>query len=582
MPKIITGNSIEAIKAQARAHHYRLIGIEFGIAPNVTRISAIIQLGSGSQTSLNDVPHDIIIDRCFIHGNPTADVRRGIALNSARTSIIDSHISDCHEVGADSQAICGWNGPGPFKIVNNYLEGAAENVMFGGGDPTIPGLVPSDIEFRRNHLFKPLSWRVGSPQYAGKHWTIKNHFEIKNARRLLIDGNLFENNWKDAQTGYSVVWKSDNSSGSATWAVAEDITFINNIVRHTAAGISIVGKDNNYESDQTKRILIQNNLFYEVNGPAWGGDGTFLKLTETADLKINHNTVEQTGKIVLAYGAANTGFVFENNIFPHNRYGVYGNSEGIGNTALNIYFPGYTFRRNVLAGGQASRYPADNFFPATLDDVGFVNRAGDNYRLLVTSPFKNAGTDGEDIGADIDAIDAAHSGGQSSNQNPVVSITANPTTGSSPLLVSFSSQASDPDGLIASYIWDFGDGNSSPFPSPSHSYQSSGSFTARLTVTDNDGGSSSASVVITVSGTPPVGSDEVVLYASQAQVRAGGWRVVSDTTAAGGARIHHPNAGAGKLSKALANPTHYFEMTFNAEAGRAYRLWIRGKADNNS
>ncbi|HEY7910825.1 MAG TPA: hypothetical protein VIG62_02845 [Blastocatellia bacterium] len=65
-------------------------------------------------------------------------------------------------------------------------------------------------------------------------------------------------------------------------------------------------------------------------------------------------------------------------------------------------------------------------------------------------------------------------------------------------------------------------------------------------------------------------------------MRAGNWIVVSDTTAAGGARIHHPNAGAGKLSSPLANPTHYFEMTFNAEAGRAYRLWIRGKADSNS
>ncbi|HEY7914688.1 MAG TPA: hypothetical protein VIG62_22435, partial [Blastocatellia bacterium] len=57
--------------------------------------------------------------------------------------------------------------------------------------------------------------------------------------------------------------------------------------------------------------------------------------------------------------------------------------------------------------------------------------------------------------------------------------------------------------------------------------------------------------------------------------------MVSDSTAAGGARIHHPNAGASKLTTALANPTHYFEMTFNAEAGRGYRLWVRGKADND-
>ena len=70
-------------------------------------------------------------------------------MNSARTAVVDSYLSNLHEVGADSQAIAGWNGPGPFKIVNNYLEGAGENVMFGGADPRIPNLVPSDIEIRK-------------------------------------------------------------------------------------------------------------------------------------------------------------------------------------------------------------------------------------------------------------------------------------------------------------------------------------------------------------------------------------------------------------------------------------------------
>jgi hypothetical protein len=77
-------------------------------------------------------------------------------------------------VGFDSQAICGVNGPGPFKIVNNYLEGSGENVMFGGADPAIRDLVPSDIEFRGNYCFKPLSWKIGHPSYAGTPWAVKN------------------------------------------------------------------------------------------------------------------------------------------------------------------------------------------------------------------------------------------------------------------------------------------------------------------------------------------------------------------------------------------------------------------------
>ena len=90
-----------------------------------------------------------------------ADVSRGIALNSASTDVINSYVSDCHGLGFDTQAIAGWNGPGPFRIVNNYLEAAGENVMFGGADPKIPDLVPADIEFRNNHCSKPLSWKEG-------------------------------------------------------------------------------------------------------------------------------------------------------------------------------------------------------------------------------------------------------------------------------------------------------------------------------------------------------------------------------------------------------------------------------------
>src|SRR5678816_3181005 len=81
------------------------------------------------------------------------------------------------------------NGPGPYHIINNYIEAAAENIMFGGADAKIPNLVPSDIEIRRNHVFKPLSWKVGDPSYLGRHWAIKNLLELKNARRVTIDGN---------------------------------------------------------------------------------------------------------------------------------------------------------------------------------------------------------------------------------------------------------------------------------------------------------------------------------------------------------------------------------------------------------
>src|SRR5262249_15475102 len=106
-------------------------------------------------------PHDFVIDRCYIHGNALSNSKRGIALNCAAAAIENSYLSDFHAVGFDTQAIAGWNGPGPFTIRNNYLEASGENVMFGGADPSIEGLVPSDIHVHHNLPAKPTDWRNG-------------------------------------------------------------------------------------------------------------------------------------------------------------------------------------------------------------------------------------------------------------------------------------------------------------------------------------------------------------------------------------------------------------------------------------
>jgi hypothetical protein len=407
MPRVLSKNAGPVIKTSAGAHHYRFIGIEFSITNSVSRISSLITLGDDGQTSLDAIPHDIIFDRCYIHGTPTANVRRGITLNSARTSVVDSYISDCHERGADSQAICGWAGPGPFKIVNNYLEGAGENILFGGADSKIEGLIPSDIEIRRNHFFKPLSWKKGHPEYAGVAWTVKNLLELKNARRVLIDGNLFEHNWHDAQVGYAILFKSANSSGKAPWSVTEDVTFTNNIVRHTAAGINILGRDYQDPSEQVKRILIRNNLFYGIEKSKWGGDGAFMKITDTAFVTVDHNTIIQTGNIITAYGQPSSNFTFTNNMIEHNRYGVKGDSEPIGNGTMERYFPALVFKKNVIAGGRSSNYPADNYFLPASASARSMNQAQGEIRFTDLPSSGKTGTDGKAIGCDLEALKRA-------------------------------------------------------------------------------------------------------------------------------------------------------------------------------
>ena len=80
----------------------------------------------------------------------------------------------------------------------------------------------------------------------------------------------------------------------------------------------------------------------------------------------------------------------------------------------------------------------------------------------------------------------------------------------------------------------------------------------------------------------PVTSDEVTLYASDSPLVVGAWTRTTDASAAGGFRLQNANAGAAKITTAQADPADYFELTFRADAGKPYRLWIRGKAGSNN
>jgi len=290
--------------------------------------------------------------------------------------------------------------------------------MFGGAVPALVNNIPSDIEIRGNHFFKPLSWRVGSPSYGGDHWSVKNLLEFKNAQRVLVTGNILENNWLDSQIGMAFLLTPRAEFGKAPWVVVQDITFTYNIVRHSAGGVNIMGIDDEDPQKvvRTKRILIQNNLFVDISGNTWGvGNGRLFQIISGADaVTIDHNTGFQDNLIISTDGAANTNFVYQNNIAPHNAYGVHGSGFGIGLSSLNKFFPGFVFQKNVIegiasSGVSQSSYPVSNFFPLDWAAVKFTDFAKGNYALAPSSPFKNAGTDGKDIGADIAGLNAATS-----------------------------------------------------------------------------------------------------------------------------------------------------------------------------
>jgi PKD repeat protein len=91
------------------------------------------------------------------------------------------------------------------------------------------------------------------------------------------------------------------------------------------------------------------------------------------------------------------------------------------------------------------------------------------------------------------------------NLPPTATISAGPTSGAAPLATRFEVTASDPDGIVSLYEWDFdGDGvyeyASIGGGDVTHRFAQPGSWTAVLRITDNDGAVAFGSVTIDVTG----------------------------------------------------------------------------------
>jgi uncharacterized protein YjdB len=407
LPIILANSNQGALATDFGAHHYRFVALEVSVPASIAN-TGLIRFGSSYEASMAQMPHDLVLDRMYIHGTTTGNNRRCVSFNSASSAIVDSYVSDCHENGGDAQAVAGWSGPGPFKIVNNYLEASGENVMFGGGDPLINGVIPSDIEIRRNHITKPVSW------YGGP-WLVKNLFELKNAQRVLVEGNIFENNWANGQTGSAVNLKSVNQGGTCRWCVTQDVTFRYNLIKNTGAGFVLSGYDPQPLGTPVSmnRVTITNNVIGGINIGIFTGDGRgFLINNNPADLVIAHNTVLDPTLTAITFGGPTTEapvrLTFRDNIVGAGLYAVNGNGMAAA-TAIATFMPTGGFFGNVLTltPAAAPSFPVGNYFSSSVSGVGLMNYSGLDYHLTGSSPFRSKATDLTNPGADIDALNAA-------------------------------------------------------------------------------------------------------------------------------------------------------------------------------
>jgi hypothetical protein len=451
------GNQI--ISTQAGANYYRLVGLE------IADTEANGPAGGYYDLVMLNGANYIILDRCWIHGSPIGEDVKGVDFeNSTHIAVIDSYISDIHSkisgYGADASAIGSVTGTGPVKIVNDFLEASGVSILWGGGASSNNVF---SVELRRNHVFKPFTWWTLSPSYFGTAFVVKNLFENKSGIGQLVEGNIFEDNWAQAQNGTAILFDPKNQYGECPSCTVHDVTFRYNIVRHAVNAISIAvvyattcpgeagdGTGNcRYPSGALYNLSIHDNVLDDINQPTyWPGDCCtdgvlFQVITDEPsnwpqNILINHNTGFPVGSgiaNITIFGPPQViaQFSFLNNLVTTANYGFrevlpgYGgrgcgasNASGMVGALNGCMGNTWSAVGNVFANSSAlsaafpgAPLPSGNFQASNAAALGFVNfnnGNGGDYQLLPSSPYSNAASDGTNPGANINSVTTATAG----------------------------------------------------------------------------------------------------------------------------------------------------------------------------
>jgi hypothetical protein len=146
--------------------------------------------------------------------------------------------------------------------------------------------VPSNILIENNYFTKRLVWK-------GQRRGVKNLFELKNAKGVIIRGNTFEHVWVDAQSGWAIMLTPRNQGCKAPFTQVANVLFENNKIIDAPGGINILGYDNICPSMQTTGLVIRSN---EVNADYTG----FIFQGEIGTLDVHGNQINvPSGKKLL-------------------------------------------------------------------------------------------------------------------------------------------------------------------------------------------------------------------------------------------------------------------------------------------
>jgi hypothetical protein len=364
---------------EAGAHHIRLVGLE--IRAGGVQGGALVQLGNYSATSRAGQSHDLIVDRCYVHGTKTDVCPKAILLQAWSSAVVDSVIEDVHR--ADSglgDALTIRSSGGPVLLRNNEIIAFWGGIALGVDSPQSAELEVSDVTICHNHLHR-------DPATNGSPWTMRSLVQIGGASRTLLVGNVLEQTWKTVQPGYAILFQDGASA---------DVTIAFNRLSAVAGGIQSL-------NTQERTRYLHNSIdvtTYEAF--------SLLGATTMTELDFRHNTLVHSPYEVMHFaGPGSTGAVLVDNIIDRGKGGV-GSDVAEGKATIDKYLPGATFSSNAIAGGSNEKYPADNFFPGSLLEI-LVDPNGD-YHVKPESEYAKNASDGSALGADIDAIDARVTG----------------------------------------------------------------------------------------------------------------------------------------------------------------------------
>jgi hypothetical protein len=345
-PRRVTPSDVESVTLEPASPHEPTVRITASdvtvrglrILNGATDRETVV-VGSPDATRAEAQPADVTLDRVAIVAGERGGLR-GLSLHARGVTVTRSHIAGFWFRGRDSQAIWANNGPGPYTIDDNYLEGSGENILFGGASIRIRDCVPSDVRITRNTIAKPDAWRA----HRG---SVKNSVEFKAVRRALVEDNLIDGNWKDAQAGDTIVLTPRNQYNDSPWVVVEDVTIRGNTVRRARDGyvVTILGRDNNAPSGHTKNVTIEHNLFADAR------NGIKVVGGVAGALVIRRNTFPAIAYNWLLFSGAGpkTVLTVTGNVARSGQYGISGGGKtAVGLPSLLAFNEVAAFSGNVI------------------------------------------------------------------------------------------------------------------------------------------------------------------------------------------------------------------------------------------